>query len=110
MQLQSKRTTSFTSRKLLSLLAILATLLLAAPVQAEKTYKVHNIDVGQGSATLVQTLGGKNILFDTGWDFAGDRLTGYLKKIGVKKIDALVISHRHMDHIGGVHNDVGSEA
>ena len=102
MQLQSKRTTSFTSRKLLSLLAILATLLLAAPVQAEKTYKVHNIDVGQGSATLVQTLGGKNILFDTGWDFAGDRLTGYLKKIGVKKIDALVISHRHMDHIGGV--------
>ena len=77
-------------------------MLFSASALADNTYKVHNIDVGQGSATLVQTVGGKNILFDTGWDFAGERLTGYLKKIGVKKLDALVISHRHMDHIGGV--------
>ncbi len=82
----------------------LALVLAVATAQAQprKTYKVHNIDVGQGSATLVQTLGGKNILFDTGWDFAGDRLVSYLKQIKVKRIDALVISHRHLDHIGGV--------
>lgn len=72
----------------------------AAP--APQAYKVHNIDVGQGAATLVQTLGGKNILIDTGWDFAGDRLVAYLNKAGIKKIDTLVITHRHMDHIGGV--------
>ena len=82
-----------------ALVLILAQAAHAAP---RKTYKVHNIDVGQGSATLVQTLGGKNILFDTGWDFAGDRMVSYLRQIKVKRIDALVISHRHMDHIGGV--------
>jgi len=91
---------------LVSIAALSFGLFLALPVQAAprtaKEYKVHNIDVGQGSATLVQTLGGKNILMDTGWDFAGDRLVSALKKIGVKRIDALVISHRHMDHIGGV--------
>ena len=70
----------------------------------DKAIKVHNIDVGQGSATLIQTMNGKNILVDTGWDFAGDRLTHYLKKIGVKRLDAMVITHRHMDHIGAVKN------
>ena len=83
-------------------LALVLMTALAAGAAPRKTYKVHNIDVGQGSATLVQTLGGKNILFDTGWDFAGDRLVSYLKQIKVKRLDALVISHRHMDHIGGV--------
>ena len=99
---QPKKAARSAAQTLLSLGLVLATLLFSTSALAESTYKVHNIDVGQGSATLVQTVGGKNILFDTGWDFAGDRLTGYLKKIGVKKLDALVISHRHMDHIGGV--------
>jgi beta-lactamase superfamily II metal-dependent hydrolase len=72
----------------------------AAPRGAQQI-QVHNIDVGQGSATLIQTIGGKNILVDTGWDFAGKRLVAYMKKIGVKKLDAVVITHRHMDHIGG---------
>ena len=64
--------------------------------------KVHNIDVGQGNATLIQTPSGKNILVDTGWDFASQRLIAYLRQAGVTKLDALVITHRHMDHIGGV--------
>ena len=90
-------------RRLIPTLALALVLAVAtAQAQPRKTYKVHNIDVGQGSATLVQTLGGKNILFDTGWDFAGDRLVSYLRKAKIKRIDALVISHRHMDHIGGV--------
>jgi len=102
MRISQTTTTKTSGARLLAASLVLAASLLCFPAHAEKTYKVHNIDVGQGSATLVQTLGGKNILFDTGWDFAGDRLTAYLKKAGVKKIDALVISHRHMDHIGGV--------
>jgi beta-lactamase superfamily II metal-dependent hydrolase len=87
---------------LLVLLGLALGLAGEAGARPRRTYRVHNIDVGQGSATLVQTLGGKNILFDTGWDFAGKRLVSYLKRIGVRKLDALVISHRHLDHIGGV--------
>jgi competence protein ComEC len=102
MMSQPKKAARLATRNLLALVLFVASVLLAGPARADNTYKVHNIDVGQGSATLVQTVGGKNILFDTGWDFAGDRLTAYLKKIGVKKLDALVISHRHLDHIGGV--------
>jgi beta-lactamase superfamily II metal-dependent hydrolase len=68
----------------------------------QNEYRVHTIDVDQGQSVLVQTLGGKNILMDTGEDYAADRLVSYLKKVGVEKIDYLVISHRHMDHMGGV--------
>ncbi len=86
--------------------AVLTLGLLVGTAQAapDKAIKVHNIDVGQGSATLIQTMNGKNILIDTGWDFAGDRLNHYLKKVGVKRLDAMVITHRHMDHIGAVKN------
>ncbi len=81
---------------------LIAPLASAAPSQGASEYQVFNIDVGQGSATLVRTLGGKHILMDTGWDFAGPRLVAALEKYGVKKLDAVVVSHRHMDHIGGV--------
>ena len=93
-------------RRLSAIILALAFLFVTTSAQAvpDKAIKVHNIDVGQGSATLIQTMNGKNILVDTGWDFAGDRLNHYLKKIGVKRLDAMVISHRHMDHIGAVKN------
>lgn len=57
------------------------------------------LDVGQGDATLIQTRSGKNILVDTGE--SGDRLMGKLRERGVRRIDALILSHPHADHIGG---------
>jgi beta-lactamase superfamily II metal-dependent hydrolase len=77
----------------------------ALPIPLERPgneFRVHTIDVDQGQAVLVQTLGGKNILIDAGEDYAAPRMIAYLKKLGVQKIDWLMISHRHMDHIGGV--------
>jgi competence protein ComEC len=71
---------------------------------------VHFIDVGQGDSILVQTPGGKNILIDTGGrpgEFntgtgTGDQVVEpYLRRIGVQRINILVLTHPHEDHCGG---------
>lgn len=71
---------------------------------------VHFIDVGQGDSILVQTPGRKNILIDTGGrpgEFntgtgTGDQVVEpYLRRIGVQRIDILVLTHPHEDHCGG---------
>jgi len=71
---------------------------------------VHFLDVGQGDCILVQTPGGNNMLIDTGGrrdEFqtgtgTGDQVvTPYLRKIGVRRLDVLVLTHPHEDHAGG---------
>lgn len=64
--------------------------------------KVHYIDVGQGDAILIQTPGGKNIMVDTGTNASTNTVTSYLQKLGITKLDVLVGTHPHEDHIGGM--------
>jgi len=71
------------------------------------TMTVHFIDVGQGDCSLIQTPSGKTILIDGGpedpyYDAGKERVVPYLAALGVKKIDAVFISHAHRDHIGGL--------
>jgi 7,8-dihydropterin-6-yl-methyl-4-(beta-D-ribofuranosyl)aminobenzene 5'-phosphate synthase len=60
---------------------------------------------GWGFSVFIETFQ-ENILFDTGWN--GYILLNNLKKLEIdpKKIDKLVLSHMHWDHIGGVNNIV----
>lgn len=62
--------------------------------------KVHYIDVGQGDSILVQH-GDKNMLIDTGTNASTNSLMSYLQKQNIKKLDYLVLTHPHEDHIGG---------
>ncbi len=62
---------------------------------------VHIIDVGQGSATLIQE-GNKGILIDTGEDDYGDYLVSYINSCGVDELEYVIASHPHSDHIGGI--------
>jgi len=62
---------------------------------------VHFIDVGQGDGVLIQTPNGKNILVDSGPPFSAPRLVRYLNDLEVHRIDLMVNSHAHSDHIGG---------
>jgi competence protein ComEC len=62
--------------------------------------KVHYIDVGQGDSILVQQ-GGHNMLIDTGTNASTDSLVSYLHSQNITKLNYLVLTHPHEDHIGG---------
>lgn len=60
------------------------------------------IDVGQADSILIQMPSGDTMLIDAGNVADGDVIVNYLKSQGVKKIDILVATHPHEDHIGGM--------
>ena len=86
--------------------SIMLLLVSAALLPAAKNLEVYSIDVEGGQATLVVAPGGESLLVDTGW--AGhnrrdsDRILAAAKSAGVKRIDYLVVTHYHADHVGGV--------
>lgn len=63
---------------------------------------VHFIDVGQGDCELVELPENKYMLIDAGDNGSEERVLSYLDKEGVEKIDYLVATHPHADHIGGM--------
>jgi competence protein ComEC len=75
-----------------------STLTFAAPA----SLSVHFIDVGQADSILVHAPGGHNMLVDAGNNADANTVTSYLSKQGVKRVDVLVGTHPHEDHIGGM--------
>lgn len=62
---------------------------------------VHFIDVGQGDSILVQ-INNKNLLIDGGPKASAPKVINYLNKQNVKKLDYIVATHPHEDHIGSL--------
>src|SRR3954452_22556266 len=73
---------------------------------AAKNLEIYFIDVEGGQATLLVPPGGESMLVDTGWGGFNrrdaERIAAAAKKAGVKRIDYLVITHFHADHVGGI--------
>ncbi len=68
-----------------------------------KTLKVHYIDVGQGDAEFIISPDGYTLLIDSGrYDGDGDDVVAYIQSLGYNKIDYIMASHLHADHLGGL--------
>lgn len=83
-------------------LVLTAAVTLAAP----KPVEIFFIDVEGGQATLLVSPNKESLLIDTGWpgfeDRDANRIAKVAKKAGIKKIDYLLITHYHLDHVGGI--------
>jgi beta-lactamase superfamily II metal-dependent hydrolase len=84
------------------MIALLIAILLACPQAtfAQTSLRVHFVDVGQGDAVLIQSPSGQNVVYDGGQ--SPTRVSDFLRSLGVARIELVVASHNHSDHIGGL--------
>ena len=63
---------------------------------------VHFLDVGQGDSIFIELPTGKTMLIDAGENYHGEAIISYISDRGYDKIDYLVGTHPHSDHIGSM--------
>lgn len=73
----------------------------SSPVTPEGELQVYFIDVGNADSILIRQ-GEVNALIDAGERGDGDDILAYLNQHGVKKLDLVIATHPHADHIGGM--------
>lgn len=88
------------------LIGLLLLLFLWSPWNTPDVLQVTLIDVGQGDCILIETPEGTRIMVDTGpktdrFDAGEQIVVPYLLQQGIKRLDALILTHPHADHVGG---------
>lgn len=76
-------------------------------IPQDNNLRVYCLDVGQGDSIVI-TNNNKTMLIDASTNEMGSRVVKYLNDLGIKKIDYLVGTHPHEDHIGGLDNVIKS--
>ena len=90
------------------LLSVILLGCLAAQAQKQDKLLIYSIDVEGGQSTLLVAPGGGSLLVDTGWPGNDGRdamrIQEAMKDAGITKVDHVLITHFHVDHVGGVPN------
>src|ERR1700746_3144782 len=96
------------------LMVVCATVFVVAPsrslhAQAKSGHLlIYAIDVEGGQATLLVSPTGASMLVDTGWPGNNgrdaERIAAAMKDAGTTKLDKVLVTHFHNDHVGGVPN------
>ncbi len=96
----------YVSLLLTALLMLMPVFIISGPALKSGEYRLTVLDVGQGSAAVLQTQN-RVLVFDTGakfsdrFDAGSSVVVPYLRSLGVRSLDYLIISHGDTDHIGG---------
>ena len=93
-------------RALAAFLAGITAVVVIPMVPLRSALELHVIDVGQGDAVALRFPSGRWLLFDTGprsanFDAGSRRVVPYLRRHGAAGLEAVVLTHPHLDHIGG---------
>lgn len=70
-------------------------------IDENSSFEVHFIDVEQADAALI-IADEETMLIDGGNPEDSSRIVAYLKKLGISKLNHLVCTHAHDDHVGGL--------
>lgn len=64
--------------------------------------KVHYLDVGQGDSIFIELPNNETMLIDAAESYQSEKIINYLKILNYQKIDYVIGTHPHTDHIGGL--------
>lgn len=70
-------------------------------ITVDSELKIYYLNVGQADSILIQNEG-QNMLIDAGNNADGENIVEFLQSLNISKIDFLVGTHPHEDHIGGL--------
>lgn len=86
---------------MIRILALFAAILSCGSIAAgQDPYRIYFFDVGQGDAVFIRSPNGPNVLYDAG--NSPTKIIALLDAINAGRVDLVVASHNHVDHIGGL--------
>lgn len=76
-------------------------------IEKDADLAVYYFDVGQGDSSLIKYKN-KTVLIDAGEKDMGGTVVGYLNGLGIERLDYIIATHPHSDHIGGLPEVISS--
>ena len=71
---------------------------------------VNYLDVGEGDSIFIELPNNETLLIDAGEKEMGDRVINFISNLGYEKINYIIATHPHTDHIGGLESVINAFA
>lgn len=68
----------------------------------EESLVVHFLDVGEADSIFIELPGNRTMLIDAGESKSSSNIIDYISNLGYQKLDYILGTHPHADHIGGL--------